>query len=243
VSEYDNAMIGRSEPDGTAPLHRAIARQLGIEIMDGIWAADQVLTLEDIQARFDVSRTVAREVSRLLESMRLVQTRRRIGLAVRPQADWNVLDPRVIDWRLNSAQRTAALRSLTELRMVVEPAAAAGAARYASVRDRATFVPLAAELRRSGESGQLAEFLELDIAFHRLILSCSGNELFAALSGLVAVVLSWRTERGLMPANPKPEALDGHEAVAEAIWRGQPEAAWAAMEAIVAEVRTAMGDT
>ena len=54
-----------------APMHHAIARELGIEIIEGTWAAGQARTLEDLQSRFGVSRTVAREVSRQLEAMGL----------------------------------------------------------------------------------------------------------------------------------------------------------------------------
>ncbi len=65
--------------------------------------------------------------------------------------------------------------------------------------------------------------------------------MFGALAGVVAAVLSGRTHLGLMPASPVPEALDQHEAVARAVADGDPEAAEAAMAAIVGEVRTALG--
>lgn len=227
-------------PSGPTPLlHHAISRELGLEIVDGVWPTDGVLTLEEIQDRFDVSRTVAREVSRQLEAMGLVQTRRRIGLVAQPMAQWKVLDPELIDWRLHSTRREEQLRSLTQLRMVVEPAAAEGAARHASIHTRARLLPLAAEMRRTGEAGQLREFMQHDIEFHRILLQASGNELFAALSDLVAVVLQGRTELNLMPSQPKAEALDGHEAVAEAVFRGDGPAARAAMQGILDEVREA----
>jgi DNA-binding FadR family transcriptional regulator len=229
-----------SAPDSGFPVrHHAIARELGIEIIDGEWADGHSRTLEDIQSRFNVSRTVAREVSRQLEAMGLVRTRRRLGLVAQPIGEWSTLDPTLIDWRLHSAQREDQIYSLTQLRLAVEPAAAESAARFASVHIRASLLPLAAEMRRTGEAGQLQEFLKHDIEFHATLLKNCGNELFAALSDLVAVVLQGRTELGLMPAQPKPEALDGHEAVAEAVFRGDPAGARAAMEGILQEVREA----
>lgn len=221
------------------PMHHGISRELGIEIIDGIWATDEARTLEDLQSRFGVSRTVAREVSRQLEAMGLVRTRRRLGLVAQAIADWSVLDPLLIDWRLHSTKREEQIRSLTQLRLAVEPAAAESVARHASIHDRAQLLPLAAEMRRTGEAGQLMEFMTFDIEFHSLLLKSCGNELFAALSDLVAVVLQGRTELGLMPAQPKPEALDGHEAVAEAVFRGDAPAARAAMQLILDEVRGA----
>jgi DNA-binding FadR family transcriptional regulator len=219
--------------------HRAISRELGIQIIDGVWSPGQARTLEDVQTTFDVSRTVAREVSRQLESMGLVHTRRRLGLVAQEMDEWRVLDPQLIDWRLRSTRREDQIYSLTQLRLAVEPAAAASAAKFASVHTRARLLPLAAEMRRTGEAGRLHEFLEFDIEFHRLLLKSCGNELFAALSDLVAVVLRGRTELGLMPAQPKPEALAGHEAVAEAVFKGDPEASRAAMQSILDEVHEA----
>lgn len=229
-----------TDGEGAAPLlHHAIAKELGIEVIDGVWAPEQARTLEDVQSRFGVSRTVAREASRQLEAMGLVRTRRRLGLVAQPISQWSVLDPQLIDWRLHSRHREDQIYSLTQLRLAVEPAAAESAARYASIHTRAMLLPLAAEMRRTGEAGELLEFMRYDIEFHSLLLKSCGNELFAALSDLVAVVLQGRTELGLMPAQPKPEALDGHEAVAQAVFKGDPVAARLAMEGILAEVREA----
>ena len=124
----------------------------------------------------------------------------------------------------------------------MEPAAAESAAKFASIHTRAQLLPLASEMRRTGEAGELNEFLQYDIQFHSLLLKSCGNELFAALSDLVSVVLQGRTELGLMPAQPKPEALDGHEAVAQAVFRGDAEGAREAMMLILDEVRLAFSD-
>lgn len=229
-------------PSAAPPLlHLAASRELGVEIIEGVWEVGTSRTLDDFQSRFSVSRTVAREIARQLETLGLAVTRRRHGVLAQPIEVWNVLDPRLIDWRLHSDRRAEQLRSLTQLRLAVEPAAAEGAARSASVHRRAGLLPLAAEMRRTGEAGDLQAFMKHDIAFHRLILEESGNELFGALGDLVAVVLQGRTETGLMPAVPRPEAIAGHEAVAEAVFRGQPEQAREAMQGILDEVRAAVG--
>lgn len=226
-----------------AALHRGVARSLGIEIIDGIWAPEDPRTLEDVQSQFGVSRTVAREASRQLEAMGMLRILRRRGLVPQPARAWSVLDPLVIDWRLRSTHREAQLRSLTHLRLAIEPAAAFAAATHASIQVRAQFLALAAELRRTGEAGDLTTFMEHDIAFHALLLSESGNEMFAALSGLVSAVLQGRTELELMPTHPKEEALAGHEAVAEALFRGDAVGARTAMEGILAEVRDAISES
>ena len=111
-----------------AVLHDGLLDALGREIVDGITPVGSALTLDGICVRFGVSRTVAREAMRMLESMRLITSRRRVGLVVRPREEWDVFDPRLIRWRLDGPQRADQLRSLTELRLAVAPPAAACAA-------------------------------------------------------------------------------------------------------------------
>ncbi len=232
-------MIERRHPSGTG-LHDPIVEKLGMEIAAGELPTGHVLTLDGLQERFGVSRTVAREAMRILESMGLVQSRRRVGITVRPIADWNVFDPRVIWWRLSGPARGDQLRSLTELRIAVEPLAAGAAARSATAAQRARVVELATLLRTLGEAADLTEFMERDVEFHELLLQASGNEMFGALADVVAAVLRGRTQLGLTPHKPVPEAMDLHDAVASAIADGRSAEAEAAMRALLVEVRTAM---
>lgn len=224
----------------TTALHTTVLDVLGRRITSGEVAAGAPLTLDAIGTEFGVSRTVAREAMRLLEGLGLVRSRRRVGLVVLGIDEWNVLDPRVIRWRLEGPGRDDQLRTLTELRHAVEPLAAAGAARNASAQVREELVAVAARMRHLGEAGDLEEFLDLDVRMHELLLRSSGNEMFGALAEVVAAVLSGRTHLGLMPAAPVPEALEQHEAVARAVASGDADAAEAAMAAIVGEVRRAL---
>lgn len=96
-----------------------------------------------------------------------------------------------------------------------------------------------AEANEEGEAG-LAQFHDLDVEFHTLILHESGNELFAALSDTIATVLRGRVELGKYPMKPKSDALDAHDAVADAIAKGEPERARSAMLDIVDEVARAL---
>ena len=137
------------------------------------------------------------------------------------------------------------MSSLTELRLAVEPAAAASAARLASIDVKAKFPVYAAQMRQIAESNEegaagLTKFHDLDVEFHTLILRESGNELFAALADTIATVLRGRVELGKYPMKPKPTALDAHDAVADAIAKGDPERARKAMFDIVDEVARAL---
>src|SRR5699024_1773672 len=86
-------------------------------------------TLQGLEQDFGVSRTVAREAVRVLESMRLVVSRPRTGIRVRPRQDWSVFDPQLIRWRLAGTGRMEQLRTLNELRGAVEPGTDGEAAR------------------------------------------------------------------------------------------------------------------
>ncbi|WP_028279983.1 FCD domain-containing protein [Arthrobacter sp. H5] len=221
-------------------MYSRIIDALGRDIVEDRLPAGERLTIDGLQRRFGVSRTVVRDCMRILESMNLVFSKRRVGIVVQPAEQWNVYDARVIRWRLEGTSRAQQFHSLTELRCAVEPLAAAGAARNATAAQRAVVVDLATQLRRLGEAGALEEFMAVDIEFHALLLAASGNEMFSALDQVVAEVLRGRTHQGLMPHNPREHALATHTAVAEAVSAGNAPAAEAQMRQLLAEVREAI---
>ncbi|WP_103062029.1 FadR/GntR family transcriptional regulator [Actinomyces qiguomingii] len=211
---------------------------LGHAIVSGRVRPGESLTLEDIQSRHDVSRTLARDCVRTLESLGLVQSRRRVGAIVRPQTDWAALSPLVIRWQLETTPAGPKFGALTELRAAVEPVAAAAAARRATEQQRTELLRLARIIHEQGSAGSVASYLDADIAFHALVLTASQNDTFAALTEVVAEVLSGRarlTDEAWQ--SPKAEALDLHVRLAEAIAAGQAEQAEQCMREIVAEVR------
>ncbi len=223
-------------------LHQGVIEAMGREIVAGDLRPGAVLTLAGLTERFGVSRTVGREAMRVLEQLGLVTSGRRVGIVVQDASAWNVFDRRVIGWRLDGPGRMAQLQSLTELRIAVEPLAAALAAVHATTAQRTRLTTLAALMRETGEAGRLEEFLGYDIEFHAEVLAASGNEMFTALSGVVAEVLSWRTHRGLMPHSPREVALAAHEEVARGIASGNARTAEDGLRTIVDEVRAALID-
>ncbi|GAB3128082.1 FadR/GntR family transcriptional regulator [Glaciibacter psychrotolerans] len=228
-------------------LHSRVIDDVGLAVIDGRTPAGTVLHSDDLARSQGVSRSVVREVVRVLAAMGLVESVKRIGIRVLPAARWNVYDPTVIRWRLSGAGKGAQLRSLSELRSSVEPMAAELAAQHCPAAASAELMAVAAQMRTAGRAGDLAHFLELDILFHRLVLHGSGNEMFARLDEPIAAVLSGRTELGLMPTNPHETALQWHVDVADAIQGGHPAKARAAMELImrrtISEVEPSWADT
>ncbi|MFD8825789.1 FadR/GntR family transcriptional regulator [Streptomyces sp. NPDC059605] len=201
-------------------LHTHVLDTLGLEIAAGVHEPGQVLRTDELARRFDVSRTVVREVVRVLESMHLVESRRRVGVTVRPTETWNVYDPQVIRWRLAGSDRPRQLRSLTVLRSAVEPVAAGLAARNATPEQCAALTECALGMVATSRGQQLEGYLEHDIAFHRIVLNASGNEMFARLGDVVAEVLAGRTHHQVMFEDPDPAAVTLHVRVAEAVREG-----------------------
>ncbi|KRA31245.1 MULTISPECIES: FadR/GntR family transcriptional regulator [unclassified Nocardioides] len=223
-------------------LHDNVLDALGERIVSGALAAGTVLTLDVIDSEYDVSRSVSREAVRVLASMGMVASRQRVGVTVQPRTSWRVFDPRLIRWRLDSEDRVAQLRSLGELRSGFEPVAAGLAAVRATPEQCGALATAASDMVVHGRSGDLAAFLAADVLFHQLVLEASGNEMLAALDGVVAEVLTGRTHHHLMPAHPKDEAIDLHVEVARAVRSGDAVAARAAMAAIIEEATVAVTD-
>ncbi|MEJ8278541.1 FadR/GntR family transcriptional regulator [Pseudonocardia spirodelae] len=230
-------MAGAAEGSG---LHADVLDRLGAAIAAGEIAPGEVLRADELVGRYGVSRTVVREAVRVLESMGLVRSRRRVGTTVAPRGQWNVHDPRVIRWRLDGPGRDAQLRSLSELRGGVEPLAAELAAARATPEQCGELVGAVMDMTVHGRSGDLLAYLDADVRFHRTLLAASGNEMVAALGDVVAEVLAGRTRHHLMPRRPEPDAIRLHRDVADAVRSGDPEAAGAAMRAILAEADAAM---
>ncbi|MFD8423906.1 FadR/GntR family transcriptional regulator [Streptomyces sp. NPDC059466] len=201
-------------------LHGQVLDALGPAITAGEYPPGSVLRTDELAQRFEVSRSVMREAVRVLESMHLVESRRRVGVTVRPKVEWNVYDPQVIRWRLAGADRPHQLRSLTVLRSALEPVAAGLAARHATAGQCAELTECALGMVATSRGHQLEAYLVHDVAFHRVILNASGNEMFARLGDVVAEVLAGRTHHEIMFEDPDPAAVTLHVQVAEAVREG-----------------------
>jgi len=224
-----------SQP-ASGSLHEQAIASLGARIVGGEIAVGTVLTPE----RLGISRTVLRECIRVLESLGLVQARRRRGTVVLPEASWQALDPRILNWRLAGPDRLAALGDLSELRLAVEPVAARLASARATPAQCGELTAAIIGMAATQRSADRDEYLAHDRDFHRVLLEASGNPLFAALSSAVAEALNGRTVHALMPDTANPEAIRLHEEVAAAVRRGDAAAAEQAMRHIVEEADSAV---
>jgi len=231
-------------PSGNKPatrwLHGRLVEELGLSICAHELATGTIVKTEEFELQHNVSRSVVRETVRVLESMGLVSSTRRVGVLILPPSHWNLFDPQIIRWRLASSARITQLRSLNELRYAIEPAAARLAAVRAPLINTTELVALAQRMKVAGQSADADLFLALDVRFHQLILESSGNEMFSKLNSLVKEVLTGRTNYGLMPTHPHERALQLHIDVANRIQKGAAGAAHDSMLAIMEQAMSEM---
>lgn len=222
-------------------MYAAVVDVLGREIVAGTFPAGSVVSLASLEERFEVSRTVAREAMRSLESKGMIEARRRVGLIVADRARWHVLDPQVIGWRLAGPTREDQMRSLTGLRIAVEPVAAHLGALNGTEHHRSTLLEMSRrlwELTRSGLANTQA-FRDADARFHTTLLHSSANEMFIALAPALVAVASHPT-RTVASARIE-RSLTFHEGIARAIAAGDGPAAEDHCRQLVALVRDHIG--
>jgi DNA-binding FadR family transcriptional regulator len=212
-----------------------IVEQIGQEIVTGVYREGAPFPIEaDLGTRFDASRTVVREAVKMLTAKRLLSSKPRQGTRVEAESHWNLLDPDVLRWMLERKFSLKLLSELTELRIAVEPMAAALAA---SNSTPATLAPIrhGIERMKAADRGE-DDALESDIAFHVAILHATDNRFFAQLEEVIDTTL--RISIGLTNrAKGVPHAdIDMHSAVLKAIEEGNPQKARSAMQAVLDEV-------
>lgn len=219
--------------------HGTIARRLGIDILMGRYLPGDTLPGEvEFSEQLLVSRTAYREAIRILVAKGLVESRPKFGTRVTSRGNWNLLDPEILRWMFEGEPTEQFIRELFELRMIIEPAAAALAAERRSGLHLATMghaLEVMARLQLSDPEGRAA-----DQAFHRTVLAATANEPLMVLSSSIAAVIAWTTSfkqrHRELPRDPLPE----HRRVYEAIANGDADLARAAM---VDLIRLALEDT
>ena len=188
-----------------------------------------------LSAQLGISRTVLRAAMKVLAAKGLIEVRPKTGTRVRPQRDWNLLDPDAFQWRHGASPDERLLRNLTEVRRLIEPPAAGLAALHATDDQVAS---IEAWYRRMLEELLVDEaFIHADTGYHGAILTATQNDLLQHLGKTISLTLRFsRTVTGLVPGCSEA-SRPLHVAVYEAIRDRDPPAAEGAMRESL--VRTA----
>jgi len=207
--------------------------RLGRAIVTGQYETQPFPTEAELTKQHGVSRSVTREAVKMLTAKGLLSARPRQGTVVEPTTSWNLFDTDVLRWLLERQFSVDLLIQFNQLRVAIEPEAAALAAQFAADVD--------IELIGEGLGRMLAaekgmdDTLEADIAFHVAILRASGNPFYVQFRNVTATAL--RTSiRFTNRLKGRTANVADHGRVLDAIKARDPEGARTAMRALIADV-------
>jgi DNA-binding FadR family transcriptional regulator len=213
-------------------LHGQVAHDIGGRILRGDLAPGAVLPNEaDFSARLRVSRTALREAIKVLAAKGLVESRPKTGTRVRPRADWNLLDPDVLAWQMAAGPFERFVEELFELRQMIEPQAAAIAARRAGTVEIKRIEQAYLGMQQAGNDSE--RWIEPDLRFHQAIIRATGNELLWPLGSIIETALATSFRLSSAHWDGPVHSLPLHKAILDAIRRHDPEAASAAMNRLL----------
>jgi DNA-binding FadR family transcriptional regulator len=224
---------------GGRNLTYAMLDEVGRTIVTGGYDGRPFPTEAELAKQYSVSRSVTREAVKMLTAKGLLTARPRKGTSVQPSTHWNLFDPDVLRWLLERKFSLRLLKQFSELRIAIEPAAAALAAEAA---DPQRLEAIAAGYRRmeAAEAGA-DDPLDSDITFHIAVLNASANPFYMQFRDVVSTAL--RTSiRFTNRFKGRTASLPAHRAVLDAIEGRRPEAAREAMATIIGEVMVLIED-
>ncbi|WP_395391097.1 FadR/GntR family transcriptional regulator [Novosphingobium sp. BL-8A] len=211
--------------------------RLGSQIVGGTWADRSFPTEAELSQAHGVSRSVTREAVKMLTAKGLVTARPRQGTMIQPVSQWNLFDKDVLRWMLESSFSIDLLKQFGQLRVAIEPAAAALAAQEATDEGRALIEAGFARMQ-AADAGR-DDVLEADVAFHVAILKASGNPFFGQFRDVVSTALK-TSIRYTNRIVGRSADLDAHESVMAAILARDPQQAHARMERIIVDALDAI---
>ncbi|MHA6718733.1 FadR/GntR family transcriptional regulator [Sphingomonas sp. RS6] len=206
---------------------------LGRAIVTGRYETEPFPTEAELAKQHGVSRSVTREAVKMLTAKGLLSARPRQGTVIQPASSWNLFDTDVLRWLLERQFSVDLLRQFSQLRIAIEPEAAALAAQFASPAD---LHEISAGLARmeAAERG-LDDTLDADIAFHVAVLRAANNPFYAQFRDMVATAL--RTSiRFTNRIKGRTASVSDHAAVRDAIAARDPGAARDAMRRLIGDV-------
>lgn len=209
----------------------SIVHDLGIGIVTGRFSGGPFPTEVELCARYGAARTVLREAVKMLTAKGLITSRPRQGIRVTPEDNWNLLDPDVLHWFLERNFSLALLIDFTQIRLSVEPGAAALAATAASAEEKRA-ITHAIERMYAAERGE-DDPLASDIEFHVAVLQASNNRFFRQMREMISTALQVSIMRTNELKGVQLASARDHEKVAKLIVAGKAAAASDAMRELI----------
>jgi DNA-binding FadR family transcriptional regulator len=165
-----------------------VVEELGQRIVGGEFEPGAALPNEAVLGReLGASRSVVREAVKSLAAKGLIESRTRTGIRVLSPIHWNLLDPEVLGWRYSAMPPAQFFGEIFEIRDLIEPSAAAFAAKRASKAEIAEIAAAFAAMEAANQPGSAA--INADLRFHRAILAAAHNNLLLQMGNLIGVGL------------------------------------------------------
>lgn len=215
---------------GNRGVHGQIVDTIARRVLSGELPEGATLDVGALQSELGVSLTALRESLKVLTAKGLVDARQKRGTYVRPRADWNLLDPDVLRWQFSAEADTALLRSLDEVRGIIEPAAVRLAAARRTAEDLARLDGAIEEMTAAGTPR--AE-VEADLSFHRALLGATHNELLDRMQTVLESALAARDQLVHGHGEASDDPVPSHRAVLDAVRAQDADVAEAAMRALL----------
>jgi GntR family galactonate operon transcriptional repressor len=209
-------------------VHGQTVEALAGRILAGEIAEGDTLDLPALREELDVSLTALREALKVLSAKGIIDARQKRGTFVQPRSSWNLLDTDVMRWQTQADTDQSLFDELTEMRVIVEPAAARLAAERASDAD---IEALSGAVDRMGSARDLAATVRADLDFHRLLMAATHNVFLTQVERIIAIGLAERDK--LVHGSVDDDPVPSHRAVLDAIAARDPEGAFNAMQALV----------
>jgi GntR family galactonate operon transcriptional repressor len=207
---------GRTRHIRRRGIHAEVLGELGVRIVGGVYPPGTILPRADVWAEeMRVSRTVIREVTRVLAEKGLVEARQRSGTRVCARADWDLMDPEVISWYRIAGPDLQFFRDLTDVRVAIE----ATAARLAAERATPEEIERLRELYQVMEErvGDPDDYASADLELHAAILHAAHNALLARLTQAISEGLVASRDVTVRSPGGSERALPLHANVIDAI--------------------------
>jgi DNA-binding FadR family transcriptional regulator len=220
--------------EGTLSSHDQVARVLASDIITGVYPPGSKIPGEaEILERFGISRTVLREVLKTLAAKGLVVSKTRVGTKVLDPSQWNFFDSDMLSWKCALGMDETFRRDLAEIRLAIEAQAASlGAQRR--TEDQIAGLRVALDRMRQ-ETEDARGFAEADLAFHQLLVECSGNSLMYSISAVIetALVASFTISSPVDDADTHRQVVDSHASIVDALERRDSKAAADAVAVVI----------
>jgi DNA-binding FadR family transcriptional regulator len=227
-----------------APSHTVrVVDHLGESIVSGrLRQGDLLPGDQELLGEYGVSRTVLREALRTLSAKGLIRARARVGTRVQPRSAWNLFDSDVLRWHRVAGLDPDFLQHLAEVRMALEPEAAALAAVHRTAQDVEDIREWVRLMDKPDISHE--DFAQADLGFHLAVAAAAGNPFFVSISTLIEVVLEAMLTISSPAANSQRHAgsVAKHRHIAEAIAMQDAAEARQAMQSVVREGIDAIRD-